>query len=104
MKQTYNPGMREDVGLSQEIIEVPAPLDNEEATPRPMWQKLMPLGMLGLMGLMMYVMSQMGGRNMLMMAPMMRVDMPHEVVCTNDCSLLMSLKVMSKALAKFWPM
>lgn len=71
MKQTYNPGMREDVGLSQEIIEVPAPLDNEEATPRPMWQKLMPLGMLGLMGLMMYVMSQMGGRNMLMMAPMM---------------------------------
>ncbi len=40
----------------------------------------------------------------MMIAPMKRVERPHDVVKAYACSLFTSLKVMSKARAKFSPM
>ena len=76
MKKRFSAVPGKQYELETEQQEIPEPLANPSQTPTPIWQKLMPLLMIGAMLLMMYIMTQMGGRNpMMMMMPLMMLPM-----------------------------
>lgn len=76
MKKRFSAVPGKQYELETEQQEIPEPLANPSQTPTPIWQKLMPLLMIGVMLLMMYIMTQMGGRNpMMMMMPLMMLPM-----------------------------
>lgn len=77
MKKRFSAVSTQQIELDTEQPEVPEPLQNPSATPQPLMRRLMPLFMVGMMILMMYVMTQIGGRNpaAMMMMPMMMMPM-----------------------------